>query len=325
MPVVVKERSAAKFCAKPALAAIIINSLALGLPNISSEENVHKISSSGYAIGYLGGGVLLAINLAWIQMPQTFGIPDAGIAVRLSFVSVGVCWLLFSIPLLRNVREPKQPVVATMSIKLAFSALLRLKNTFIELKKYPQVLLFLISFWAYSDGVGTIMNMATIYGREVGIATSDLIVAILVVQFVGVPASFAFGPITQKIGPKNALFVTLFVYTLVSIVGYFMTTAFHFWILAVGVALVQGANQAISRSLFSTMIPVHKSGEFFGLFSIWSRFSGLFGPLVFGLLAQYTGGSRKAVLFVIALFIIGIIMLKFVSVEKGKADALAAR
>lgn len=294
------------------------------LPHISNEDNVHKISSSGYAIGYLGGGVLLALNLAWIQMPQTFGMADAGVAVRASFVSVGICWLLFSIPLFRNVHEPNLRQVQELSAKLLLKAIVRLKTTFGEMKKYPQVFLFLLSFWAYSDGVGTIMNMATIYGREVGIASSDLILAILLVQFLGVPAAFAFGPITQKIGPKNALFITLFVYTIVSIVGYFMTTSFHFWILAVGVSLVQGANQAISRSLFSSMVPLHKSGEFFGLFSIWSRFAGLFGPLVFGLLAEHTGGSRNSVLFVVALFVIGIILLNFVSVEKGIADAKRA-
>ncbi len=294
------------------------------LPHISNEENVHKISSSGYAIGYLGGGVVLAINLAWIQMPETFGLANAGVAVRLSFVSVGICWLLFSIPLFRNVHEPAQANIQKMSLKLALSALFRLKDTFVALKKYPQVLLFLVSFWAYSDGVGTIMNMATIYGREVGIASSDLILAILLVQFIGVPASFAFGPITQRIGPKNSLFITLFIYTGVSVVAYFMTTSLHFWILAIGVSLVQGANQAISRSLFSSMVPLKKSGEFFGLFSIWSRFSGLFGPLVFGLLAEHTGGSRNSVIFVVALFTIGIVMLKFVDVDKGKADALAA-
>lgn len=293
------------------------------LPHISNEDNVHKISASGYAIGYLGGGVLLAINLAWIQMPETFGMPDSGVAVKASFISVGLCWLLFSIPLFKNVREPSKREVVKMSWRLAASALFRLRDTFIQLKKYPQVLLFLISFWAYSDGVGTIMTMATIYGREVGIASSDLILAILLVQFLGVPASFAFGPLTQKIGPKKSLFITLFVYTSVSIVAYFMTTALHFWILAVGVSLVQGANQAISRSMFSSMVPLEKSGEFFGLFSIWSRFSGLFGPLVFGLLAEHSGQSRNAVAFVVILFVLGTVLLKFVDVEKGKRDAQA--
>lgn len=292
------------------------------LPHIADEESLHTISSSGYALGYLGGGVLLAINLLWIMKWEMFGLPSAEAGIKLSFVSVGVVWLLFSIPLFRNVREPQHANPQKFSAKLAFTALFRLKDTFIELKKYPQVLIFLLSFWAYSDGVGTIMNMATIYGREVGIAASDLILAILLVQFIGVPAAFAFGPLTNKIGPKNALYITLVIYTGVSIVGYFMTTSFHFWILAVGVSLVQGANQAISRSLFASMVPLKHSGEFFGLFSVWSRFSGLFGPLVFGLLAQNSGGSRLSVLFVVGLFIVGIVALKFVDIEKGRADAL---
>ncbi len=294
------------------------------LPHIADEESLHRVSSSGYALGYLGGGLLLAINLLWIKKPELFGLPGAEAGIKLSFISVGVVWLLFSIPLFRNVAEPMHARPQKFTPRLALSAVFRLKDTIRELKKYPQILIFLVSFWAYSDGVGTIMNMATIYGREVGIASADLILAILLVQFIGVPAAFAFGPITQRIGPKNALYITLAVYTGVSVVGFFMTTAFHFWILAIGVALVQGANQAISRSLFASMVPLSHSGEFFGLFSIWSRFSGLFGPLVFGLLAEYAGGSRISVLFVVALFILGIITLKFVDIEKGRRDALKA-
>ena len=292
------------------------------LPHITNEDNVHLVSSSGYAVGYLGGGVLLAINLSWIMKPEWFFLPNASMGIKLSFVSVAVIWILFSIPLFRNVREPENKAPQAFSWKLALTATTRLVETFRLLRKYPQVMLFLLSFWAYSDGVGTIMNMATIYGREVGIASSDLIVAILLVQFLGVPASFAFGPITQKIGAKNSLYVTLIVYTAVAIVAYFMTTALHFWMLAVGVALVQGANQAISRSMFSSMIPVSHSGEFFGLFSIWARFAGLFGPLIFGLLAEHTGGSRMSSLFVVGLFIFGIILLTFVDLRKAQEDAL---
>ncbi|MCX6130239.1 MAG: MFS transporter, partial [Proteobacteria bacterium] len=189
------------------------------------------------------------------------------------------------------------------------------------LKDYPQVFLFLLAFWAYSDGIGTIINMATIYGREVGIGANDLIVAILVVQFVGVPCSFVFGPIADRFGPKKALMMTLVIYTLVSIVGYFMSTALHFWILAVGVASVQGASQAISRSIFASMVPLEHSGEFFGLFSISSKFAGLFGPLIFGLLAEYSGGSRLSVLFIVGLFIVGMLLLQKVDVDQGKLQA----
>lgn len=294
------------------------------LPHIAKDSEIHRVSNSGYAVGYIGGGVLLAINLLWVMQPTLFGLPDAGAGVRLSFISVGLCWILFSIPLFRDVAEPLVKKSSKPPLwKIVFQASFQLWKTFAKLKKYPEVFMFLLAFWAYSDGIGTIMNMATIYGREVGIGANDLIVAILVVQFVGVPCSFAFGPITDKLGPKKALMITLAVYTGISIVGYFMTTALHFWILAVGVASVQGASQAISRSVFAQMVPLEHTGEFFGLFSISSKFAGLFGPLIFGILAERTGGSRLSVLFIVLLFIVGMILLSRVDIEKGKLRAKA--
>jgi UMF1 family MFS transporter len=294
------------------------------LPHIANDREIHRVSNSGYAVGYIGGGVLLALNLAWIMSPNTFGLPDTVAGIRLSFISVGLCWLLFSLPLFRHVREPETSTLKPHRVwKTSLEAIFQLRKTFAQLKNYPDVLMFLLAFWAYSDGIGTIMNMATIYGREVGIGTNDLITAILVVQFMGVPCSFAFGPITDKIGPKKALMVTLTVYTFISIVGYFMTTTWHFWVLAVGVASVQGASQAISRSVFAQMVPLKHSGEFFGLFSVSSKFAGLFGPLVFGVLAEQTGGSRLSVLFIVLLFILGMVLLNRVDIERGKRRAQA--
>ncbi len=294
------------------------------LPHIANDKEIHRVSNSGYAVGYIGGGVLLAINLLWIMNPSMFGLSDTAAGIRLSFISVGLCWLLFSLPLFRHVAEPATSNSGTQNIwATSFQAIFQLKKTFAQLKNYPEVLMFLLAFWAYSDGIGTIMNMATIYGREVGIGTNDLIKAILVVQFLGVPCSFAFGPITDKIGPKKALMLTLSVYTFISIVGYFMTTTWHFWILAVGVASVQGASQAISRSVFAQMVPLKHSGEFFGLFSVSSKFAGLFGPLVFGVLAEQTGGSRLSVLFIVLLFVVGMVLLSRVDIEAGKRRAQA--
>jgi UMF1 family MFS transporter len=292
------------------------------LPHIADDKEIHRVSNSGYAVGYLGGGVLLALNLAWIMSPQTFGLDDTASGIRLSFISVGLCWLLFSLPLFRHVSEPNAPDSKAHRVwQTSLEAIFQLKKTFAQLKHYPDVLMFLLAFWAYSDGIGTIMNMATIYGREVGIGTNDLIIAILVVQFLGVPCAFAFGPITDRVGPKKVLMVTLLVYTGISIVGYFMTTTWHFWVLAIGVASVQGASQAISRSVFAQMIPLKHSGEFFGLFSVSSKFAGLFGPLVFGVLAEQTGGSRLSVLFIVLLFIVGMVLLSRVDIERGKRRA----
>ncbi len=295
------------------------------LPHVADEEDVHRVSNSGYALGYLGGGLLLAINLLWISKPTMFGLPNAVAGVKISFISVGVIWIAFMIPLMLRVSEPKSradiKAKADSLSKSLGTSLFQLQHTLRELKNYPQMLLFLISFWAFSDAVGTIINMATIYGREVGISSSDLTVAILFVQFMGVPASFAFGPITHAIGPKKALNITLVVYMLVAIVALFMSTALHFWILAFGVSLVQGANQAISRSIFSSMVPMHRSGEFFGLFSVSSKFAGLFGPLVFGLVSSQLGESRYSVLFLIFLFVIGLILFNRVRIEEGQEQA----
>jgi len=295
------------------------------LPHIAKDNEIHRVSNSGYAVGYIGGGILLSINLLWVMNPSLFGLVDASSGVRLSFVSVGVCWLLFSIPLFRDVRETGGTALKPSSVwKTSVSAIFQLRKTFAQLRHYPEVLMFLLAFWFYSDGIGTIINMATIYGREVGIGANDLIMAILVVQFLGVPCSFAFGPITDRIGAKKALMITLLVYTFVSIVGFFMTTALHFWILAAGIASVQGASQAISRSMFAQMVPLKHTGEFFGLFSVSSKFAGLFGPLAFGILAEKTGGSRLSVLFIVGLFIVGMLLLSRVDVEKGKREAQAA-
>jgi UMF1 family MFS transporter len=235
---------------------------------------------------------------------------------------VALCWFLFSLPLLRNVAEPKTRNQNDRSVlNNSFHALFQLRQTFRELKKYPQVLLFLLAFWAYSDGIGTIMNMATIYGREVGIGAKDLILAILLVQFLGVPCSFAFGPITDRLGAKKALILAILVYLSISIVSYFMSAAWHFWILALGVASVQGGSQAISRSIFAEMVPLNHTGEFFGLFSVSSKFAGLFGPLIFALLSEFSGGSRTSILFIIALFVLGLWLLSKLDIEAGKRQA----
>ncbi len=298
------------------------------LPHIAKDDAVHRVSNSAYALGYLGGGILLAINLLWISKPQLFGLSNAASGVKISFVSVGIVWILFTIPLLRKVKEPKKRGPASSEPKETFShhlvaSLFQLVKTLRKMREYPHMLLFLVAFWAFSDAVGTIINMATIYGREVGIKSEDLTLAILLVQFLGVPASFAFGPITHAIGPKKALNITLVIYMCVSVVALFMTTALHFWILACGVAMVQGANQAISRSIFSSMVPLERSGEFFGLFSVSSKFAGLFGPLVFGLVSSQLGASRYSVLFLIFLFVVGLILFNMVDIDAGVAQAKA--
>ncbi|HEY8195923.1 MAG TPA: MFS transporter [Gemmatimonadales bacterium] len=304
------------------------------LPHIAGPEEIDRVSSAGYAMGYIGGGLLLALNLAWIQKPAWFGLPSgsdlaevqATLPVRLAFVSVAVWWLVFSLPLFRRVPEPPARLepderAGENPIKMAF---VRLAETFHELRGYREAFLMLGAFMIYNDGIQTIIKMATAYGTEIGIGQSALIGAILLVQFVGIPCTFLFGMLAARVGAKPAIFVGLLAYTAISILGYFMTNATHFYILAGLVGMVQGGTQALSRSLFAGMIPRHKSGEFFGFFSIFEKFAGIFGPLIFAGTIAATGSSRNAILSVIAFFAVGAALLWRVDVAEGQKAARQA-
>ncbi len=303
------------------------------LPHIAGPGEIDRVSAAGYAIGYLGGGVLLALNLAWIQMPGLFGLPsgpglgesDATLPARLAFLSVAVWWAMFSIPLFRRVPEPPARIEPDerMGESPVRAALVRLGETFRELRSYRQAFLMLLAFLIYNDGIQTIIKMATAYGTEIGIGQSALIGAILLVQFVGIPCTFLFGSVAGRIGAKRSLFLGLLAYTVISILGYYMTTATHFYILAGLVGMVQGGTQALSRSLFASMIPQHKSGEFFGFFSIFEKFAGIFGPLIFAGTIAATGSSRNAILSVIGFFAVGAALLALVNVEEGQRAARA--
>jgi UMF1 family MFS transporter len=304
------------------------------LPHIARGGELDRISTAGYALGYVGGGILLALNLAWIQKPAWFGLPAgpgldesaATLPARLAFLSVAVWWLVFSIPLFRRVPEPPARLEpdeqkGQSPIRMAF---VRLGETFRELRGYRQAFLMLLAFLIYNDGIQTIIKMATAYGTELGIDQSALIGAILLVQFVGIPCSFLFGMLAGRIGAKRALFLGLLAYTAISILGFYMTTAAHFYVLAGLVGMVQGGTQALSRSLFASMIPQHKSGEFFGFFSVFEKFAGIFGPLIFAGTIAATGSSRNAILSVIGFFAVGAAILAFVNLDEGQREARAA-
>jgi MFS transporter, UMF1 family len=301
------------------------------LPHIARPHEIDRVSTAGYALGYVGGGLLLALNLAWIQRPAWFGLPagpglsedEATLPARLAFVSVAIWWILFSLPLFRVVPEPPARIETDerrgqSPVPVAF---LRLAETFRELRGYRQAFLMLLAFLIYNDGIQTIIKMATAYGTEIGIGQSALIGAILVVQFVGIPCSFLFGMVAGRIGAKRALFFGLLAYTAISLLGYFMRTATHFYVLAGLVGMVQGGTQALSRSLFASMIPPHKSGEFFGFFSVFEKFAGIFGPLIFAGTIAATGSSRNAILSVIGFFAVGAAILATVDVSEGQRAA----
>jgi len=304
------------------------------LPHIAAPHEIDRVSTAGYALGYVGGGLLLALNLAWIQRPDWFGLPSgpgltedqATLPARLAFVSVAIWWVIFSIPLFRRVPEPPPRIEPDerRGENPMRVALVRLGETFHELRGYRQAFVMLLAFLIYNDGIQTIIKMATAYGTEIGIGQSALIGAIVVVQFVGIPCSFLFGVVAGRIGAKRALFLGLLAYTAISILGYFMRTATHFYILAGLVGVVQGGTQALSRSLFASMIPPHKSGEFFGFFSVFEKFAGIFGPLIFAGTIAATGSSRNAILSIIGFFAVGAALLALVDVAEGQRAAREA-
>ncbi len=293
------------------------------LIDICEEDNVHTTSTSAYALGYLASGLLLLLCFAWVAQYDFFGFSNKEQAVHASFIAVGIWWALFSIPLFKHVVEKKHPTLPTSlrTTEIVTLSFKKLIGTFRQAKTFPNLFIFLIAFWFYSDGIGTIMKLSTIYGKEMGIGNQDLMAALVMVQFLGVPASFIFGPLAMKIGPKIGLYITLVVYLIITIFSYFMSEAIHFWILAIGISLVQGASQALSRSIYTLMVPEHRAGEFFGFYSVSSKFAGIFGPLLFAVISKMSEDSRGAIIFIGLLFIIGITLLRFVDIEQGQKEA----
>jgi len=283
------------------------------LGHVAKEEDSDFVSSKGYAMGYLGGGILLAINIAMIWFLETNNL-----GYRLSLLSVALWWGVFTIPLMRHVPEPpanKTGIQAGLNpVKASFS---RLAMTFKEIRKYRELFKFLIAFWLYNDGIGTIIKMATIYGAEIGIGTLDLVGALLLTQFVGIPFSLLFGKFSKRVGTKRSVMIGLGWYALLTVAGYFMSEAWHFWALAFSVGMVQGGTQALSRSLYSQMAPKARSAEFFGFYDVSSKFAGIVGPFLFAVVSQIAGQSRLSIVALIIFFIGGIILLTRVDETEG--------
>jgi len=291
------------------------------LPHLVGPSELDRVSTAGYAIGYLGGGTMLAINLLMIQKPEWFGLAGADMGTRVSLASVGLWWLIFSIPLFVRVPEPRTLAGSGPGKTSLIAGARQLLATFRELRKYRNAFVFLVAFFVYNDGIQTMIRMAAIYGDTIGLGSGAMITALLLTQFIGVPAAFAFGALAGRIGARPAVYLGLGVYTLIAALGYYMSTAFHFFALAVLVGLVQGGTQALSRSLFASMIPRHKSSEFFAFFGVFERYAGVLGPAVFALVVSLSGQGRIAILAVLAFFIVGAVLLTGVDVDAGRHEA----
>lgn len=297
------------------------------LPHVAEEDELDRVATSAFALGYVGGGVLLALNLAWIMNPGLFGLPTEGtLPTRLAFLSVALWWGIFSIPLFRHVSEPARRVdpeedPTEKALAVTFR---RLRGTLEEIRGHPHAFLLLLAFLLYNDGINTIIRFATVYGTELGIDQEVMIGTILIVQFVGIPFAFLFGSLAERIGTKPAIWVGLTVYTGVAVGGYFIQTELHFILLAVVVAMVQGGTQALSRSLFASLIPKHKSGEFFGFFGVLNKAAAVLGPTAFTAAVALTGSSRYAILSIVVFFLSGAGLLAMVDVDEGRRAARAA-
>lgn len=276
--------------------------------DVSPPGRFDFISAFGYALGYLGGGLLFLINVLMYLKPELFGLKDSTTAVLASFLTVSAWWALFSIPLFKNVRETQGERPAKDAVRKGLKVF---AHTLQNLKHLKPLLLFLLAYLFYIDGINTIMKMAVDYGLAIGLESSHLITAILIVQFVSFPAAILFGLLGQKIGPKKGIYIGLLVYVFVTIEGYFMRTATEFYLVAAMIGLVQGGVQSLSRSYYARMIPKGQSAEFFGFYNMLGKFSAIVGPLLVGSVSLWTGNARLSILVVLIFFVVGGALLAF--------------
>jgi UMF1 family MFS transporter len=269
--------------------------------DVAEEHELDLISAYGYALGYLGGGILFAINVAMTLKPALFGLADATEAVRVSFVTVGLWWLVFSIPVLLFVREqrPPTPLAPLAALRAGWSEIFR---TLASLRQYRVVALFLLAYWLYIDGVNTVIKMAVDYGLALGFPATSLIVALLITQFVGFPAALAFGWLGKRLGPKTGIQIAIVVYFAVTVWAYWLDDMREFYAMAIVIGLVQGGVQSLSRSFYGRLVPRSKSGEFFGFFNMMGKFAAVIGPVLTGWVALLSGSSRLAILSLVVLF-----------------------
>ena len=279
------------------------------IASVSKQDQRNKVSSLGFSLGYLGGGLLFVINVLMYLNPAWFGLSSQSEAILWSFVSVAVWWAVFSLPLFMSVEEKSNAEISKGLFKTITEAFKAVASTLREIKKHKRVAIFLIAYWLYIDGVDTIVRMAVAYGSDIGLDASSMITALLLTQFVGFPATLVFGIYADKIGFKKILTIGISIYILVTFYAYYMSTALEFYILAGTVGLVQGGVQAISRSFFSTIIPVNKEAQFFGFYNLVGKSAVLLGPVLVSWVALIFGNPRFGILSLLFLLVPGLILL----------------
>ena len=274
---------------------------------VTEPSRLDVVSAMGYALGYLGGGLLFAFNVWMTLQPEWFGLADAAEAVRLSFFTVAVWWFVFTLPLVLWVREPDGGGgSAWLAVR---NGLKQLRDTFHEIRQLRTVFLFLLAYWCYIDGVDTIVRMAVDYGLSLGFDSNGLIVALLITQFVGFPAAIGFGYLGQRIGAKRGIYIAIAAYVMIVLWAARMDSQAEFYAMAVAIGLVQGGIQSLSRSFYARLIPKEKSAEFFGFYNMLGKFAAVIGPLMVGWVGALSGNPRIGILTLLILFALGAFFL----------------
>jgi UMF1 family MFS transporter len=285
------------------------------LLDVAEPQDFDRVSAFGYSLGYLGGGLLFLVNVLMVQHPDWFGLADASQAVRVAFLTVAVWWLVFTIPLMRSVRE-RQSGPHLGFFDATSVGFRELGATITHLRQYRTVVLFLLAYWFYIDGVNTIIKMAVNYGVSLGLPTGSLLTALLITQFVGFPAALFFGYLGDRIGAKRGILIGLVVYAGITVYAYFLDTVAEFYALAVTVGLVQGGVQSLSRSLFGRLVPEGKNAEFFGFYNMMGKFATVLGPLLIAIVASTTHNERTSIISLVLLFVIGGVLLLRVRIDQ---------
>jgi UMF1 family MFS transporter len=288
------------------------------LPDLATGHEADRLSARGFALGYVGGGLMLLIVFLLIQQYDTFGLPDKGMATRLAFLLTGVWWLGFALPAFAWLKSVPAQARTGHALRTPQDYL----NTLRDLCHYRDLCRFLIAFLLYNDGIQTIIAVSAIFAREeLGLGTGTILGCFLMIQFVAMPGALLFSRLAGRYSTKRAVLIALLLFTMIAVYASIMKSTIEFWVLGFAVAIVLGGSQALSRSLFSSMVPQERSAEFFGFYAISSKFASIFGPLTFALLIEMTGSNRIAILALAGFFITGIILLFGVDVEKGRLKA----
>jgi UMF1 family MFS transporter len=281
--------------------------------DVSPPDHYSLVSSLGFSLGYFGGACLLALHVWMLQQPASFGFEGPVEVVKFAFLSVGVWWLVFLTPLMLIVREGKSAAITSGStVKAAYRALL---ETFRKVRRYRNAFQFLLAYWLYIGGLFTIIFMAVNFGQRLGFSETDLVLALLITNFVGFPATLAYGYLGHHIGPKKAIFIGLAVYIAMACWAVFLQDVRQFYAMAIVIGCVQGGVQGMSRSLYASLIPAEQSGEFFGFYNMLTKFAHVLGPVLVGLVGFISTEPKYILIALLPLFILGALALTRVDAE----------